>query len=347
MKRVLNFTAVTVSSAVLLVCGEVIAATQKVGNYTWTYRIINGSEAEIYGTIGSGGAPAASPKPTGAVTIPSTLGGKPVTSIGNYAFYIDCTGLTSVTIPDSVTSIGSSAFYGCRGLTSVTIPDSVTSIGSSAFSNCSRLTSVAIPDSVTSIGHSAFNQCSGLTSVSLGDGLTYIGTNAFYACSSLTSVTIPDSVRIIDKGAFDSCRALTNVTIPNSVTSIEMDAFNNCNSLWTEWYRLLADGRAYNLTQTAGDRAIADLTVSDDMALDSFVLKDGKVYDSVLYIHNNADHDVKVTLPANGTYKTFKGAKPLTLPAHSTNILTITRVARGNADGNVFFVMRQELETVQ
>ena len=346
MKRVLNFTAVTVSSAVFLVCGEVIAATQKVGNYTWTYRIINGSEAEIYGTLGNPGSKAASPEPTGAVTIPSTLGGMPVTSIGNYSVYT-CRGLTGVTIPDSVTSIGQSAFSECTSLTGVTIPDSVTSIGDFAFRGCTSLTGVTIPDSVTSIGYSAFNGCRGLTSVSLGDGLTYIGTNAFSSCSSLTSVTIPDSVRIVDKSAFSYCTKLKSVTIPNSGRSIEMDAFNNCNSLWTEWYRLLADGRAYNLTQTAGDRAIADLTVSDDIALDSFVLKDGKVYDSVLYIHNNADHEVKVTLPANGTYKTFKGAKPLTLPAHSTNILTITRVARGNADGNVFFVMRQELETVQ
>ena len=82
--------------------------------------------------------------------------GNSVTSIGTYAFY-KCTGLTSVTIPNSVTSIGSGAFYSCTGLTSVTIPNSVTSIGNSAFSDCSGLTSVIIPTSVTSIGNSALS----------------------------------------------------------------------------------------------------------------------------------------------------------------------------------------------
>ena len=101
------------------------AETETVGDYTWTYQS-DGIRTEICsGVIGS---PAISPRPTGAVTIPSMLGGKPVTSIGNCAFYY-CSGLTSVTIPDSVTSIGGSAFWGCGGLTSVTIGNGVTSIG--------------------------------------------------------------------------------------------------------------------------------------------------------------------------------------------------------------------------
>ena len=123
------------------------ADTETVGGYTWTYRI-NGNTAEIYyGFISA----AISHKPTGAVTIPSTLGGKPVTSIGDSAFE-DCSGLTSVTLPDSVTSIGEWAFSGCSGLTSVTIPDSVTSIGKRAFSGCNGLTSVRIPDGMTNVG---------------------------------------------------------------------------------------------------------------------------------------------------------------------------------------------------
>ncbi len=192
--------------------------------YTWTYRI-NGDTAEIFkGSLD----PAISPSPTGAVTIPATLGGKPVTSIGDWAF-AECSGLTSVTIPDSVTSIGSDAFYGCSGLTSVTIPDSVTSIGSSAFRGCSGLTSVTIPDSVTRIGGYAFAYCSGLTSVTIGNGVTSIGQDAFSGCSGLASVTIPDSVTSIGYHAFFSCSGLTSVTIPDSVTSIGQDAFSGCS----------------------------------------------------------------------------------------------------------------------
>lgn len=126
-----------------------------------------------------------------------------VTSIGNYAF--SCTRLTSVTIGNSVMSIGFSAFYYCNSLTSFTIPDSVTSIGDSAFSSCRRLTSVTIGNSMTSIGHSAFQYCSSLTSVTIGNSVTSIGHSAFFSCSGLTSVTIPDSVTSIGDSAFYGC----------------------------------------------------------------------------------------------------------------------------------------------
>ena len=109
--------------------------------------------------------------------------------IGSCAFY-DCSGLTSVTIPSSVTSIGEGAFEGCSGLTSVTIPSSVTSIGRYAFRVCSGLTSVTIPSSVTSIGSSAFSGCSGLTSVTIPSSVTSIGDSAFEGCSGLTSVYV-------------------------------------------------------------------------------------------------------------------------------------------------------------
>jgi hypothetical protein len=101
----------------------------------------------------------------------------------------NCSGLTSVTIGNSVTEIGGNAFGYCRGLTSVTIPNSVTSIGGSAFYECSGLTSVTIGNSVTSIGHSAFAFCSGLTSVTIPNSVTSIMNNAFHNCSGLTSVT--------------------------------------------------------------------------------------------------------------------------------------------------------------
>ena len=156
--------------------------------------------------------------------------GNGVTSIGSYAFY-DCTGLTSITIPDSVTSIGSDAFSGCSGLTSVTIPNSVTSIGNYAFYDCIRLTSITIPDSMTSIGSYAFTGCSGLTSITISDGVTSIGRAAFSGCSGLTSITIPDSVTSIGSYAFSGCSGLTSITIPDCVTSIGSDAFSGCSGL--------------------------------------------------------------------------------------------------------------------
>ncbi len=139
--------------------------------------------------------------------------------------------MTSVTIPNSVTSIGDGAFSGCSGLTSVTIPNSVTSIGEYAFSGCSGLTSVTIPNSVTGIERGAFNGCSSLNSVTIGNSVTSIGDYAFWGCSSLTSVTIPNSVTSIGNEAFDWCSGLTSLTIPNSVTSIGNDAFRYINNI--------------------------------------------------------------------------------------------------------------------
>ena len=159
-----------------------------------------------------------------------------VTSIGEEAFR-NCSGvisggLTSVTIPNSVTTIGQKAFSGCNRRTSVTIGNSVTSIGICAFELCGRLTSVTIPNSVTTIGNYAFYRCSNLTSVSIGNSVTSIGICAFDDCSRLTSVTIPNSVTSIGDYAFEECSGLTSVTIGNSVCSIGAKAFY-CENLAT------------------------------------------------------------------------------------------------------------------
>ena len=113
--------------------------------------------------------------------------------IGDYAFK-NCSGLTSLTLPSSVTRIGDYAFYNCSGLTSLTLPSSVTSIGEFAFRYCSGLTSLTIPSGVTSIGMSAFEYCSSLTSLTLPSSVNEIGIYAFHGCSGLTSLTLPSSV---------------------------------------------------------------------------------------------------------------------------------------------------------
>lgn len=168
----------------------------------------------------------------GDLTIPSSLGGYPVTGIGTYAFR-DCRQLTSVTIPASVTSMGWGAFYGCNGLTNATIPNSVTSIGEMAFNECSGLTAVTLPSSLTSIGKHVFAGCSGLTSVTIPNEVTSIGENAFYDCGKLTTVTIPPSVTSIGGYAFQGCSGLETLVLTNGVTSIGDLAFEGCNALST------------------------------------------------------------------------------------------------------------------
>ena len=160
-----------------------------------------------------------------SLTIPSS-----VTSIGDYAFY-ECCGLTSLTIPSSVTSIGREAFYCCCGLTSLSIPSSVTSIGYRAFFRCTGLTSLTIPSSITSIGVYAFSNCTGLTSLSIPSSVTSIDWGTFFGCSGLTSLSIPSSVTSIGKNAFNGCSGLASLSIPSSVTSIGDYAFEGCSGL--------------------------------------------------------------------------------------------------------------------
>ena len=151
------------------------------------------------------------------------------TSIGSWAFS-DCSKLTAVEIPNSVTLIGDSAFSKCSSLTSVRIPNSVTSINYSAFSKCSSLTSVEIPNSVTEIGEWAFNNCSGLTSVTIPNSVTEIGMHAFESCTGLTSVTINATTppTLDDTNAFDD----TN-NCPIYVPAESVNAYKTATN-WSE-----------------------------------------------------------------------------------------------------------------
>ena len=145
--------------------------------------------------------------------------------------------MITIEIPDTVTEIGSYAFYEFNNVEKINIPNSVTSIGESAFARCFNLASITIPGSVASIGKEAFWDCSGLTSITMSKGVTNIGERAFCDCSSLTSITIPDGVTSIGEGAFGDCFSLTSITIPDSVTSIgKNEAFWRCRSLTNVTY---------------------------------------------------------------------------------------------------------------
>jgi archaellum component FlaG (FlaF/FlaG flagellin family) len=151
---------------------------------------------------------------SGILAIPATIEGKPVTSIGNYAFY-RCASLAGITLPDGVTSIGDQAFYDCTSLASITLPDSLTSIGEWAFGSCRSLQgTLTLPDSLVSIGNNAFRGCSNITSVAFGSGLESIGAWTFMRCTSLTSITLPESLTSIGEGAFWGCTSLSAINVP-------------------------------------------------------------------------------------------------------------------------------------
>lgn len=167
----------------------------------------------------------------GDIVIPTTftLGNEnecTVIGIDKGAFY-NCTGLTSVTIPEGATTIKEGAFSGCSKLTSVNIPSTITIIEKQAFYRCSKLTSVAIPAGVSIIGDDTFLECNALTLISLPDGLTSIGESAFLRCTGLTEISIPSSVKSIGSAAFQGCSGLTDVyCYATDVPQTERSTFN-------------------------------------------------------------------------------------------------------------------------
>ena len=139
--------------------------------------------------------------------------------------------LKEITIPDSVTKIGDSSFFGCEYLKQMTIPNSVTTIGKSAFRQCRSLKCVTIPDSVTKISDYAFDQCKSLKQITIPNSVTLIGDCSFSGCKSLQQIVIPDSVITIGNCAFMFCESLKQITLSNSVTTIGKTSFMFCKSL--------------------------------------------------------------------------------------------------------------------
>ena len=289
--------------------------------------------------------------------VPREMNDYKIIRVGNKAFAY-CSGLTSMTIPDCVTSIGENAFLGCRGLKSLTIPNSVTSIGNGAFYCCNGLTSVVIPNSVNTIAANVFRECSGLTSVTIPDSVKSIGNKAFENCSSLTSVTIPDSVKSIGDDVFDGCVSLRSVTIPqivctrglgnvfpnayisisrvtilDGVTRIGSYAFDGCRSL-----------QSITIPNSVTDIDVSAFANCDK--LKSFVVATGNTsYKAVSGMLLTLDGKQLVAVPGGLTHVTIpdsvryigeaafcgcKGLTEITIPASVTNI---GNMAFSNCDG--------------
>lgn len=175
------------------------------------------------------------------IVIPAEYKGKPVTSIGVEALYYDAFAglmggtempvITSVSIPDSVTSIGNRAFSNNEKITSIDIPKSVTSIGAAAFAQCTGLTSIVIPDGVTVIDESTFAGCTSLKSVTIPDSVTTIAGGAFSGCTALTTLKLPANLEVIGDNCFADCTALSSITLPDKLTTISENAFSRCTAL--------------------------------------------------------------------------------------------------------------------
>lgn len=223
--------------------------------------------------------------------------------------------ITEVTIPNSVTAIGNSAFYNCSDLKSITIPNSVNTIGSSAFYGCYKLISVIIPNSVTSIGDKAFYGCGALCAVEIPNSIASIGNYVFKYCSSLKTITIPNSVSSIGNQAFYGCSHMMSVGIPSSVTTIGSNAFYNCNALSkvtisdvAVWCNIIFEDNAANPLYYShhlylNDKEIKHLVIPDDVtAINNYAFVNGTSF---------LDLTLPATLESIGNYA-FEGCKRLT-----------------------------------
>ena len=169
-----------------------------------------------------------------ALAIPQTIDGHKVVAIGKGAFKGTC--LVNVTIPDTVTEIGYSAFEDCKQLSSVSLSSNLTELGSGAFLNCSSLTSIRIPKSLESAYSGItvdgpFDGCTALKNVELESGMTKIPADLFNGCPGFTTITIPDTVTVIGSSAFADCKQLSSVRLSNNLTELGSGAFLNCTSL--------------------------------------------------------------------------------------------------------------------
>ena len=290
MKRLL-------SAASALLASATFAGTQVVDGIEWTYSIYDDEASVSYVADGA----------TGAISIPSTLGGCPVTDIREGAFW-GCSNLTAIAIPNSVTSIGRESFRFCSGLTAIAIPASVAEIGELAFGGCDGLESIVV--AASNPVFDSRNDCNAIVETESGrlvagckntvipNGVTSIGDFAFNRCYGLTSITIPTGVTNIDRYAFSGCFGLATVMIQEGVESISPSAFAGCSGLVS--FSVASDNPAYASTNGC------------------LVSKDGKTF--IHGINGNITIPQCVTCIGHGAFYGCSGLTSVTIPNGVTRI---------------------------
>ena len=343
------------SAAVAIVCVQAATTyTETVDGIEWTYTVTNGKAS-----VGGSSSSTAIPKTTsGAITIPSTLGGYPVANIGDYAFY-QCDKLTSMTIPNGVASIGDFAFSDCHILAELMIPKSVVSIGQGAFTRCRGFINVDLPDDLTIIEDSVFYGCSSITNVKMGKRVISIGNNAFRFCNSLVSVDVPDEVVNIGESAFGDCgsitsvkisqyicsmplfktfpsdyHTITNIAIRDGVTNIAANAFQGCYNL----ERITLPRSIINIGEDAFNLcySLKEVYISDIEGWCSIVFcgADANPLRSAMYINNQIVADL--TIPNTVTYIApyafcnYRGLNSVIIPNTIANIAEYTFAGCGS-----------------
>lgn len=231
------------------------------------------------------------------VTLPES-----VTSIGCYGIAM-CSKLTGLSIPKGVTEIGDFGLAG-DGLTAVTLPDGLQSLGRGAFDTCASLTNTTLPAAITAVPGKCFADCTKLLNVKYAGTVTAIGDLAFESCKALTAAPIPETVTTIDKAAFTGCTALTDVTIPAGVTAIPEDCFRGCTAL--------ADMKLPGTVTSVGLNAFTGCTALKDVrcygaapAVEPGNSEAHSFEPAIVTIHYNPDPVYGWTLDADGKWQGY------------------------------------------
>ena len=231
------------------------------------------------------------------VTLPGS-----VTRIGRYGIAM-CSKLTGMSIPKGVTEIGDFGLAG-DGLTAVTLPDGLQSLGRGAFDTCASLTNTTLPAAITAVPGKCFADCTKLLNVKYAGTVTAIGDLAFESCKALTEAPIPETVTTIDKAAFTGCTALTDVTIPAGVTAIPEDCFRGCTAL--------ADMKLPGTVTSVGHNAFTGCTALKDVrcygaapAVEPGNSEAHSFEPAIVTIHYNPDPVYGWTLDADGKWQGY------------------------------------------